>query len=184
MSLPVGHGGRGQGGLGEAPQPFTLQEVPPNPWRGFRPAHPTARLGLGGCAGKDAPGTWPGRSNQGTGAGKGAKTARERGDAKGAGLLPSRDLVAREGRPRLIPCPAATAGLAGEAAMEAKCGCAGGRGGHPWVPCPPPPARLFCSRWPRQECQECEIPAGLPCCPHPGCPLLLRPVTRTGYSPE
>lgn len=124
-------------GLGKALQPFILQQVPLTPQHGFVTVCPAAGPKRGGHAGKGAPRTQPGRSNQGTGAGKGANTTRERGDTKEARLLPSRDLVATEGWPRLTPHPNATAGHAGEAAMEAKGGYAGGRGGHPWVPCPP-----------------------------------------------
>lgn len=42
--------------------------------------------------------------------------------------------------------------------------------------CPVPPAGLFCSPQPRQECQECEIPARCPVVLPPlRCPPHLRP---------
>lgn len=110
------------------------------------------------------------------------------GRTKGGRLLPFQSLVAAEERPGLTPHPAAADGLTGEAVREAKRGCAGGQGGHPWVP-RPPLWDVLQSR-PKQECQECEMPARCPMqSPHhtfppllPGCPPLLPPVARTGYS--
>lgn len=170
-------------GISEAPQPFTPQQVPPTPWHRFTPACPAAGLDRGGSAGEDTPGTQPGRSNRWTGAGKRAKTARERGDAEGAGLLPSRDMVTTEGCPRLSPHPDVAAGLAREAAMEAKHGCTGGWGGHPRVPGPPHWAVLQSSA--KAGMPGMRNPGALPRRPPPSAaPHISGPVARTGYSPE
>lgn len=167
-------------GCGKVLEPFILQQVPLNLQCGFLLACPAAGLDYEGHSRKGIPKTCLGRSNQHTG----AKTVKERGDADMAMILPPGDLVATKGQPRLTPFPDIKARLTGEVLMEAKHGCTDSCGGHPWVPCRPLWAVL-------QSPAEAGMPGmrspgTLPCRSSSlsGCPLFLRPVARTGYSPQ